>query len=230
MKKIIWIIAVIPLIVTVILLPFIPERIPMHYNFNGEIDRWGSRAEQLIFPAAIILITLLWHFMIKSFEKKKAAARSEKEAAEAEANCRLLNIVSISMSVMYGIMHFFLLYGACAAADSGSDYAVVDIGRISCVLCGSILIILGNFMPRLRRNSVAGVRTVWSLYNDNTWRKSNRFGSIALIITGILIIITASFAGAVISTIMMIIYLILALVITMIYSKKVYDREKMSDN
>lgn len=230
MKKIIWIIAAIPLIVTVILLPFIPERIPMHYNFNGEIDRWGSRTEQLIFPIAILLITLLWHFMIRSFEKKKNTARSEKEAAEAEANCRLLNIVSISMSVMYGIMHFFLLYGACAAADSGSDYAAVDIGRISCILCGSILIILGNFMPRLRRNSVAGVRTVWSLYNDNTWRKSNRFGSIALIITGILIIITASFAGAVISTIMMIIYLILALVITMIYSKKVYDREKMSDN
>lgn len=93
MKKIIWIIAVIPLIVTVILLPFIPERIPMHYNFNGEIDRWGSRAEQLIFPAAIILITLLWHFMIKSFEKRKPlpGLKRKPQKLKLTAGCSILS-------------------------------------------------------------------------------------------------------------------------------------------
>lgn len=230
MKKIIWIIAAIPLMVTVALLPFIPERVPMHYNFNGEIDRWGSRTEELIFPVAILLITLLWHFMINFFEKKKTTAKSEKEAVEALSNYKLLGIVSISLSVMFGIMHFFLLYGACASADSGSDYSAVDIGRISCILLGITFIILGNFMTKSKRNSVVGVRIIWSLYNDNTWRKSNRFGSIALIITGILTIVTAILAGAAVSTVMMIIYLISASIITMIYSKKIYDHEKMSDS
>ena len=31
----------------------------------------------------------------------------------------------------------------------------------------------------------------WSMYNDNTWRKSNRFGGIVLMLTGAAIILTA---------------------------------------
>ena len=32
--------------------PSIPDKIPMHYNFAGEIDRWGGKGE-LLFLLAI---------------------------------------------------------------------------------------------------------------------------------------------------------------------------------
>ena len=28
----------------------IPEKIPMHYDFSGNIDRWGTKAEIIILP------------------------------------------------------------------------------------------------------------------------------------------------------------------------------------
>lgn len=41
---------------TAILLVFTPDTIPAHYNFAGEIDRFGSKYENLIFPASAILM------------------------------------------------------------------------------------------------------------------------------------------------------------------------------
>ena len=43
-----------PLLITVIALPFLPEQIPAHYNFAGEVDRIGSKFEMLIFPLCTI--------------------------------------------------------------------------------------------------------------------------------------------------------------------------------
>lgn len=34
----------------------LPDKLPMHYNAFGEIDRWGSRAELLILPVIGILM------------------------------------------------------------------------------------------------------------------------------------------------------------------------------
>ncbi len=69
------------------------------------------------------------------------------------------------------------------------------------ILMGIIFIILGNFMTKTRINSTVGVRIGWSMYNDNTWRKSNRFGA----------------------------YVILASVATLIYAHKVYVQEIESE-
>ena len=87
------------------------------------------------------------------------------------------------------------------------------------------LFVLGNFMTKAKRNAVVGVRTVWSMHNDNTWRKSNRFGAICIIITGLLTIITTVFTSGMTGTIFMLIYLLLATIVTVVYSKKIYDKE-----
>lgn len=34
----------------------VPETVPMHYNFAGEIDRWGGKSEMLILPV------VMWFF------------------------------------------------------------------------------------------------------------------------------------------------------------------------
>lgn len=50
MKKIMWLLSLVPLIITAAALQFLPESVPMHYNMAGQIDRWGSKYENLIFP------------------------------------------------------------------------------------------------------------------------------------------------------------------------------------
>lgn len=64
-----------------------------------------------------------------------------------------------------------------------------------------------------------------SMHNDDTWRKSNRFGAICIIVTGLLTIITTIYTSGMTGTIFMLIYLLLATIVAVIYSKKVYDKE-----
>ena len=92
-------------------------------------------------------------------------------------------------------MHYFILYSSWIQANAGGEHAVIDIAKVSCILCGIIFIVLGNFMTKAKRNAVVGVRTVWSMHNDNTWRKSNLIGAICIICAGLLTIITTVFAN-----------------------------------
>ena len=229
MKKIMWCAAMIPAIVTSIVLQFMPDKIPMHHDFAGNTDRWGSKTESFIFPIVILFVTLFWHLMILAFEKKAGRAETEKEQMEAKSNAKFLSIVGISQAVMFGIMHYFIMYSSYRQASLGSTKATVDIAKISCILCGILFIVLGNFMTKAKKNVVAGLRTTWSMYNDNTWRKSNRIGAICLIIAGVLTIVTTVFANGMVSTILLLVYVLLAAIVAVWYSKKVYDQEKKQE-
>lgn len=225
MKKIMWVISILSLIFTAVALQFMPDSVPMHYNFAGEIDRWGSKNESLIFPVIILILSLFWHFLISYYEKKADKASNEKESAEALSNANVMKIVGVSMTSIFTIMQGFILYSAYVEANAGATNAYIDIGKVSCILLGVMLIILGNFMPKTKKNQTVGIRISWSMYNDITWMKSNRFGAFAMIIAGILTIVTAIFFKSIASVIMLLVYLLVATAITLIYSHRIYKIE-----
>lgn len=226
MKKIMWIISIIPLAVTVVVLKFMPESVPMHYDALGNVDRWGSRYENLIFPAIILIIAVFMNFLIIYYERKAKKTEDDKERAGSLSNVKILGIIGTMMAAMFGVMQCFILYGAYTGAKSEATTATVDMGRVSCILIGLLFMVLGNFMTKTRINGSVGVRISWSMYNDNTWKKSNHFGAIAMIIAGILTIITAvlmknSFGAAMTA----VGYICAASAVTMIYAHKVYVEE-----
>ena len=226
MKKIMWIISFVSLVGTAIVLQFMPDSVPMHYDAVGNIDRWGSKYENLIFPIIILAMSLFWTLFMRYFDKKALKTADEKESASAKTNAKVLGIVGLCMAVMFTIMQGFILYGAYNEAVSGATQWAIDIGKVSVILMGIIFIVLGNFMTKTRINSAVGVRVSWSMYNDNTWRRSNRFGAYAFIIAGIVTIIMAvilknSF-GAAMATVGAV---ILAALVTLVYAHKVYVQE-----
>lgn len=141
MKKIMWIVAMIPVVVTSVVLQFMPDIIPMHHDLEGNTDRWGSKTESFIFPVIILFITLFWHLLIYVFEKKSKNANTEKEQMEAKSSAKVLCVVGISQAIMFGIMHYFILYSSWIQANAGGEHAVIDIAKVSCILCGIIFIL-----------------------------------------------------------------------------------------
>lgn len=65
------------IISTAILLMFMPDTIPAHYNFAGEVDRFGSKYENLLFLPVLVFI---WAFfiLIARYLHKKGEATNEK--------------------------------------------------------------------------------------------------------------------------------------------------------
>ncbi len=231
MKKIMWVVSFISLIGTALVLQFMPDSVPMHHDSAGNIDRWGNKYENLLFPIIILAMSFFWTLFIGYYEKKADKTNKEKESADARTNVKVLGIVGLSMAVMFTVMQGFILYGEYNVAVSGAESQTVDIGKVSCILIGVILIVLGNFMTKTRINSGVGLRISFSMYNDNTWRKSNRFGAIAMMIAGALTIITAVLMkNSFIATMVMLGYILIASVMTVIYSHREYVRERESEN
>ncbi len=184
-NKVMWIISVIPLLVTLVVIKFLPESLPAHYDMNGNIDRWGSKYEQLLLPVTIILLTLFWQLFINHFRKKAEKTDDEKIKAEAISNAKLLNVVAIGMAILHGVMHFFFMYAACIEASGNMNKSPFDFNSVIAIMLGVFFIIIGNYLPKAKKNNIVGVRTPHTMDSEYVWKKSNRFAGILFVIAGI---------------------------------------------
>ena len=61
--------------------------------------------------------------------------------------------------------------------------------RVVPVGVGLLMIVMGNVMPKTRRNSAVGFRCGWTQYNETTWRRGNRFAGMASIAAGLVMLL-----------------------------------------
>ncbi|MGM9521220.1 MAG: SdpI family protein [Oscillospiraceae bacterium] len=218
-NRLLWTLSLLPALITACFMPFMANSVPMHYNAAGEIDRWGSKYENFIFPALILLLSLFWALLIRYFNCRAAAAPDDKARAEAESNGKVLNIVALSMAGGFTVMQCALLYAALQSAEPvGGDILTT----VSNIIVGGLLIILGNFLPKARKNSLVGVRTVWSMKNDKTWAVSNRFGGIVFVAAGAVIILGSAFLTGTLSTVFLLAVVLIAAGLSVWYSYRAY--------
>ena len=69
-------------------------------------------------------------------------------------------------------MTVYFLYADFNSIENLSSIAL-DINQLLFGLLGVSMVLLGNIMPKLRMNSVVGLRTVWSIKNETAWKKAN---------------------------------------------------------
>lgn len=84
-----------------------------------------------------------------------------------------------------------LLLGMHAAILAGAlGYPGVAARTVPAVF-GACLVLMGNVMPRLRPNWVAGVRTQRTLEDPQLWRTTHRAFGTAFVVSGLVTIVTA---------------------------------------
>ncbi len=218
-----WFIALLGLAGTGIALLRLPETVPMHYDALGRIDRWGSRYENLLFPALMLVMAGGLSSVVRYLSRRAERTEDEKERASAFSNANVLGIVSTVTLFGFLVMQTVILFMACRGAADRAETAPADIMKIAGVMFGLVMLILGNFLPKTRRNSIVGVRFSWSLYNDETWRRCNRFSGFALILAGLAMILLSIFVKN--GMLFSMGCLALAVLATVVYARHVYVSE-----
>lgn len=228
MKILKWILCVITVISTILMLFVLPDTVPVHFDINGLPDRWGSKFELLILPAVLIACAFLMEPLKNSYVNKAKNTNDEKEKAEHLTNAKVLNITSVITMFLFAIMNSIILYNTYIIVYPDSSLPQFDIMRVVGVIMGIVIVLLGNYMPKTRLNSNIGFRLPWTMYNDNTWNKSNRFASYVFIVVGAILAISSLLfeSGALIGMIAFFI----AIAIVIIYAYFVYSRERSKDN
>ena len=156
----------------------LPERIPTHWNLQGEVDGWSSRAWGVwMIP---VVIALLWGLMrlLPSIDPRGSNYVKFGGAFE-----------GIMLSVM-----LFMLGVHAIILRSALGYPV-DVDRLMPVSIGVLLVVIGNLLPRSRPNWFVGIRTPWTLSSDRVWEKTHRVGGRLFVIGGILIAAAGLFMG-----------------------------------
>ena len=226
MKKAIWIIAVLGLVLLAAALLYLPETVPVHFDAAWNPDRWGSRWELLLLPAALLLMAGVFTAVMNAWEKKSEETEEDKARAGALTNRKAIGIAGISTLSMLLLVFAWLMLRIFRAA-SGGETAGDALDRLPFILMGILFIVLGNVMPKTRRNEFFGFRTSWSMYNDETWRKTHRFGGYALVIAGILTVIAAAALPGFLATLLAMLVLLTAAVVgILLYSRRVCLRER----
>ena len=225
MRKIIWGLMALMFITTAVALQFVPDIIPAHYDATGEITRWGSKNELFILPAMTLFFVVLLQLITFFFERRAKNSPFEKEKAECRTNIKVLNLATIGMEVMFTIMGGWFLWTAKAEAESSATHAIMGV-NFGWIIMGLLFIFLGNIMPKTRMNGVIGVRTEWSMFNEVTWAKSNRFGGYVFIVTGVLMMLVALVFNNTAALVINLLILLISVFVVMAYSYRVYMEEQ----
>ncbi len=177
-KTVYYILMYLPFVIVLIALPYLPEKIPAHYGFDNQVDRWGSKYETLLLP---IISLLMGYFLLRM---AKLAAKQEEHG---ENNKNITIIVGILVLVLFNALNIYSLYTGFNKVENLSSVSL-DIGQLVFGIIGVLMIVTGNIMPKLRMNSMIGLRTYWSMKNEVTWKKCQHAGGISFIVGGIIII------------------------------------------
>lgn len=168
--------AVLPLIVSLVALIFLPDQIPAHYGAEFTVDRYGSKYEILILPIVIFVLSFI--FLLPGIFIKN------------EQNKKVILDFGIAVILAFNALDYYILYiqsNDIKSINSGFS----DIQRILLLIFGVLFIFIGNLMPLSRKNSFVGLRTKWSMSNDTVWKKCQLFSGISMIILGVVLVIIA---------------------------------------
>ena len=189
-----------PLIASIIALAYLPDTITTHYNSDFVADSYGSKNTILILP--IVLIVIFAIMFLPAVLMKS------------ERNRNLLLSIMLGVELFFNLIFCYLLY---VQASGYTDLKAAPIGfdNLLLIAFGILFIFLGNIMPKSTKNSVVGFRTSWSMKNDTTWKKSQVFSGISLMIVGALCIL---FAFIYPSVFMMLGLLLAAVIVDIVYS------------
>ena len=132
-----------------------------------------------------------------------------------ESFANVLNIL-MTASVLFACI---IALGVMRAARDAS----VDISTLVYVAVGFLLVVMGNFLGKVRKNFFLGIRTPWTLASDEVWAKTHRLGGWCFVVAGILMA-TVSFVAPVSDMSWVIAVIVAIALIPVVYSYFAYRR------
>ncbi len=137
----------------------LPERVPIHWNIEGEPDGWGSRATFLWMGPGLIAFGLLLALALPYLSPARFKIDPFRET---------FHILMLFVLMLFGYIHAFTSVAAMNPGERLGNWLVVGIFVF--------LSLIGNLLGRVKPNFYVGIRTPWTLADEEVWRRTHRLG------------------------------------------------------
>ncbi|MGB9683086.1 MAG: SdpI family protein [bacterium] len=155
--------------------PRLPEKVPSHWNAKGEVDQYSSRFWGAFGMPIMIALLYLGLLYIPYIDPKR------ENYIRFESTYRIIRVLIV---LIFSILQIVLL----GVVLTGKNYLI---SRLVPALIGVMFIFIGNFLPKVKYNWFLGVRTPWTLSNEEVWRKTHKFSGYLFVIGGLLMLLGA---------------------------------------
>lgn len=161
------------LAIILLLLPFlylymewhkIPDPVPIHFNLQGEADRWAAKSK---FPF-ILLIPLISACLVMLLISVVPNAEDDagKKASMRKMSGRLVPLLGLFFSVLLMAIIHESACPRCLPFDK-----IISVGILL------LMATLGWMMRVIQPNFYFGIRTPWTLTHEDVWKKTHLWGS-----------------------------------------------------
>ncbi|AET67642.1 putative integral membrane protein [Desulfosporosinus orientis DSM 765] len=177
--RLMWIIALLPFLITIAVYGRLPQEIPMHWNIHGEIDAWYPKFPwAFLMPLTGLGIPLLVSVLAKIDPKKENYGRFKETYV----------IIRFILVAFFAVMQFVVI-----ATSLGATFIKVD--TMIKLMIGILFIVLGNLMPKFKQNYFMGIKTPWTLADETVWAKTHRHGGFVWFAAGFIMSVLAFLPG-----------------------------------
>ncbi|HEX7903338.1 MAG TPA: SdpI family protein [Chitinophagaceae bacterium] len=211
-KYMIWPILVGPAIYLAIVWNKLPRQVPLHYNFQGEVDRYGSKTELLGALAVLIGVNIGLYFLLTNIN------RVDPKKKYTEENISRMKKLAFAISIFMTATACFIIYT--------SEHAVEKLNfKIIVAAVGVLFVILGNYMYTIKPNYFAGIRLPWTLENEYNWKQTHMLAGKLWFAGGLLITFNAFLLPDSAVFIIMIVIIVILTIIPIVYSYRLYKKQ-----
>lgn len=183
--------------------PHAPDLVPSHWGPDGRVNGhlpklWGLFLLPAVMAMQCTLVAVLPRISPRGFSM--------------QSSLTVFNIVMGAVTVVM-LWAELMIVGAAVGVPGASPNVLV-------VLVGALIALIGNYLPKVRKNFFLGIRTPWTLASDEVWLRTHRFGGWVFTIGGIAVVVFGLLGSVLPLTIVL-----LAVVATpIVYSFVIYKR------
>ena len=187
------------------LYPKLPDQIPGHWDYKGEVDAYTSKNFAIFFYPSITLGLYLLLTFIPLIDPLRKNYNSFS---------RYYFLFRLIFVCFFLTLYFYSLW-AGFGTEININYFVVP-------LFSFLFIFLGLFMPKIKKNYFVGIRNPWTIHSEKVWTKTHQFSGKLFIGAGIISIL--SLLVPLYSFFIFLFAVILAAIIANVYSYLVFRK------
>lgn len=167
-QDLVWLISLLPVILTAAVYRKLPPRIPTNWGFDGQVS-YGPRSTLWSLAGMAPFLAALFQ-VLPSIDPKKRNYRKFEDAYQS-----FQMFFQIFMLAMVGIV-----------ITESLRPGTIQVSTLVTAMCGILFMFMGNMMPKFRQNFFCGFRTPWALSDETVWNKTHRLGGRLIFLAGIL--------------------------------------------
>lgn len=200
------IICLLPIVYGLIVYDKLPDMIPSHFNFSGEVDGYTSKPLFVFgLPVFLCLLNIICNYTIK-YDPKNT-----------NQNKFMMSLPKYIIAFISFFMNMLVYYKVL--------YNDINISIFIPYFLGIMFIILGNYLPKCRQSYTIGIKLPWTLNSEVNWNKTHRLAGFIWVLSGIIIIVAKFIVGDNIYPFILFSLIILMVIIPTIYSFILYRNE-----